>query len=410
MKTSPRTARLTRCSVALGLTALLIAGCGSAGDTGGPDDGLTTDGRSDRAASSAGVVTTVDPQTGLTVPAGRTRFFSAGSPWNTRVDDDQVDPGSETLLERAKDRIGVVETAGSDQIETEFRTIEDGIYINTESWTVPVVAGGVETDVVCRQAQCGDGDDTLVLQIPDDVDPDPRYDGWFTIFDLEEGLAYDLWRARREADQSISYHFMRTWDLEDRGFLEPQEVSARGSGLPLFAGLIRPEELANGLIDHALAISVPGPAPGIFVRPASSTDGNGRPGSIPEGARIRLRADYVPSPPRDPVTGELIRLDRRQRITRDAIVVALRTYGAIVVDRAAVPTLYAQRDVTSGLLDGHELQSLQLTDFEVVELGTRYSYPPGAGTDESGRITRGQAGSPSTPAIAVGQDDNEEDR
>jgi len=47
-----------------------------------------------------------------------------------------------------------------------------------------------------------------------------------------------------------------------------------------------------------------------------------------------------------------------------------------VVDRAEVPTLYAQRDVTAGLINGNELQGLTLDDFEVVELGPRYDYPP----------------------------------
>ena len=64
-----------------------------------------------------------------------------------------------------------------------------------------------------------------------------------------------------------------------------------------------------------------------------------------------------------------------------AIVLTLRTYGAIVVDRAEVPTLYAQRDVTADLIQGNELQGLTLDDFEVVQLGQRYPYPPVEGTD-----------------------------
>ena len=143
---------------------------------------------------------------------------------------------------------------------------------------------------------------------------------------------------------------MRKWDLDGSGFQAPQTVSARGSGLPLFAGLIRPKELQAGLINHALAISVPGPAQSVFVQPASSTDGNGRINSLPEGARIRLKANVEVPRPTDPKTGKAIRMTPQQRRMSDAIVAALRTYGAIVVDRAAVPTLYAQRDVTSDMI------------------------------------------------------------
>jgi len=49
--------------------------------------------------------------------------------------------------------------------------------------------------------------------------------------------------------------------------------------------------MQNGQIDHALAISVPAPATRNYVPPASTTDGNGATGSLPEGARIRLKAD-----------------------------------------------------------------------------------------------------------------------
>ena len=94
-----------------------------------------------------------------------------------------------------------------------------------------------------------------------------------------------------------------------------------------------------------------------------------------------MKADVVPDTPRDPRTGKRIRLTAQQQRMADAIVLTLRTYGAIVVDRAEVPTLYAQRDVTADLIQGNELQGLTLDDFEVVQLGQRYPYPPVEGTD-----------------------------
>lgn len=341
-------------------SSVLLAGC-AGGDSGNEPSGE--------------VVVTVDPtQTaGIVVP--ERRFFNDSSPWNRRIDTSRVDPDSDTMIRFAHERVGVIERPGGTQFITR-NFIEDGLYINTRRWTLPVVAGGRPTSLVCRQLVCGDGADTTVLNIPDDVDPDPRYDGWYTVFDTSASVAYDLWRARREADGTISYNYMRKWDLNGPGYSEPWTEGARGSGLPLFAGLIRPGELESGEIQHALAISVPGPAAGIFVQPASSTDGNGRARSLPEGARIRLKRDVVLPAPRDPRTGKVIKLTKQQRRLADAIVACLRTYGAIVVDRAAVPTLYAQRDVTDGLIRGNELQGLTLDDFEVMPLGQRYHYPP----------------------------------
>ena len=369
---------------ATGLSVVLTA-CGSddsseSGRTPSPEVTVTAD--AEGGTTTDGTTTT---DGGTVVSTAARRYFSDTSPWNQRVDDADVDPRSAALIEAAQQRQGVIEDGN--EITTTTRTITDPLYINTEAWTVPVVAGGQPTAVVCRQSQCGDGDDTITLTIPDDIDPDPRYDGWFTIFDTSENIAYDLWRARREDDGTISYHYMKEWALDGPGYSEPQQVGARGSGLPLFAGLLGADELEAGLIEHALAISVPGPAQNFFVQPASSTDGNGAADSLPEGARIRLRADVVPERPRDPRTGKLIKITKQQQRISDAIVLALRTYGAIVVDRAEVPTLYAQRDVTAGLLEGNELQGLTLADFEVIELGERYQYPPVDDNDTTGLVS-----------------------
>ena len=340
--------------------AILLSGC-AGGDSGDEPSG--------------DVVVTVDPTQSPGVVVPERRFFNDSSPWNRRIDTARVDPNSDQMIRYAHERLGVIEGPGSTQIQRRDM-VDAGLYINTTRWTVPVVAGGRPTSLVCRQLVCGDGEDTTVLNIPDDVDPDPRYDGWYTVFDTSASVAYDLWRARRESDDTISYNYMRKWDLNGPGYSEPQTEGARGSGLPLFAGLIRAGELESGEIQHALAISVPGPAAGVFVQPASSTDGNGRPRSLPEGARIRLKRAVVLPPPVDPRTGKPIKLSKQQQRLADAIVACLRTYGAIVVDRAAVPTLYAQRDVTDGLIRGNELQGLTLDDFEVLPLGQLYHYPP----------------------------------
>lgn len=302
-------------------------------------------------------------------------FFAADSPWNTTVDGAAVDTRSAELLKQAKESVGVIEQADGGAPLTEYTTGDEGIYVNTNRWTTPVVQGGESTAMICRQADCGEAPPGGRLPVPSDVNPDPRYDGWFSIIDEDARYVYDLWRGRREAGGEISYQYMRRWSLAGPGFGKPYEVSARGSGLPLVGGLIRPGELQAGEINHALAISVPGGATGKFVQPASATDGNGRTSSLPQGARLRLKSDVVLRRGVDPVTGERIKLTAQQRRIGDAIVAALRTYGAIVVDRAAVPTLYAQRDATTSIMAGNELQGMTLDDFEVVTLGSVYEYP-----------------------------------
>jgi hypothetical protein len=351
------------------------------------------------------------------------RPFAADSPWNTTIVGQPVDGNSDRMIRQAQERIGITERGNA--IFTQRRQIDDPVFINTRAWTVPVVdeENGVETRMVCRQIppDCGDGKNVETLLVPPNVSPKPQYDGWFTILDRREGVGYDLWRARRGGVNGdvISYQFMRKWTLNGPGFQQPNSVSARGSGLPLFAGLLEPEEVRAGHIEHALAMSVPGPARRNYVQPASATDGNGRATSLPEGARIRLRADRFDDLLHLPVCGPgrardadgQIRSDcippRTNRRAARALLTALREYGAIIVDRSRTPTLYAKmnanwsqplrstdgrylaadgrtplprhlqdRDQATPLLRGNELQFLRLSDFEVLSLGQVLKFPP----------------------------------
>jgi hypothetical protein len=297
------------------------------------------------------------------------QWFAGNSPWNTDIANLPIDKNSAEMLRLGQFRVSVV-SHGSAAPTTKFVKDNSGVFINTVAWTDPVVRGGPETPVHCRQTpDCGDDPDNRIkeLAIPHSVNPNPYYDGWFTVISPNGKIAYDMWRARRLADGSISFEYMRIWNLEGSGYSRPNTPSARGSGLPLFAGLIRPQELEQGQIDHALAISVPGPAQRYYVQPASTTDGNGSVNSIPEGARIRLKAS-VHLPAKDGLTAI-------QRRYASALLWTLRNFGAIVVDRSAVPTLYGQQGVTAALLSGNELQFLNLSDFEVVNLPPEQQYP-----------------------------------
>ncbi|MCB0828202.1 MAG: hypothetical protein KDB62_05265 [Solirubrobacterales bacterium] len=326
------------------------------------------------------MATTAPGTTGAEL-AGGLRVFAAESPWNTEVAGLPVDSRSAQMLELATGRRAVREVPGREGVETFTRKVNRGLYINTDAWAPLVVEGGAEggvtTKFVCRQSRCGSKEFKApeTLNIPPNTTPDPRYDGWLSVIDRDQGIGYDFWRARRQTDDSISYQYAKGWSLDGPGFSQPvavdaqRAVGARGSGLPLFAGLIGSDELSGGRIDHALAISVPGLARRNFVQPASVTDGLGSPRSLPAGARVRLRSSVD-------FEDRLGNLKGSRRRSADAILQALRQYGAIVVDRSIVPTLYAPKGTSDELVDGNELSHLKLGDFEVVQLPAVYKDPP----------------------------------
>ena len=357
-------------------------------------------------AAPATTPTTGVPATGVTpvIPASPVlpgtagailaRPFSSSSPWNTLASGDRVDRNSERWMKLAQVRVAAVELPNG-RTEQQRRTITEGLTVNVTKWTVPVFSdqqqGAIPRVAVCRQFNCGP-DAVTAVTIPPDACPDPRYDGWMTAIDTTTRTALDFWRGRCEADGSLSYHYVKRWDLDGPGFQAPLEVSARGSGLPLFAGLITPEEVRDGRIDHALAISVPGAAQRRYVQPASRTDGTGPRSSLPEGARIRLRSGAI-----DLLSKDLVR-NNVQRRTASTIITALQRYGAIVVDRSAAPTLYAQRNAQwTGILPLNLVQDIGLQNFEVVDAGQILFDPP-----RGGELTTASALPPGTPGSIPG--------
>ena len=385
------------------LLSVLVVACGSEG---------SNDGSSNTAKKGA----TGNSKSSDSAPplSNSGRYFANNSPWNTEIAGYSKDANSAQMIDQSTQRVAVIETPGKNGVKTVFRKTNDGLAINTTGFAPLVVDadpnGGVTTDFVCRQSDCGKQDPVVPdsLVIPPNTTPQPAFDGWLSVIDRQNRIGYDFWRARRETDNTISYQYAKAWTLGGPGFSKPyiedpkRAVGARGSGLPLFAGMINPEQASKGTIDHALAIAVPGLARRNFVSPASVTDGVGRQTSLPAGARIRLRAN---------VDEDLVLKGIKHR-SAAAIISALRTYGAIVVDRALVPTLYAPLGTSSKLVGSNDLEGLTMNDFEVMSLPQLFQYPPlgqvnlsgpaGSSTTQSGS-SNGTTGTTGTTDSGGGQ-------
>jgi hypothetical protein len=127
-------------------------------------------------------------------------------------------------------------------------------------------------------------------------------------------------------------------------------------GTPLLAGLVLPEDVASGAIEHALAVSIPyprnlasdptEPLASDYFYPASTTEGeyyNTNPMALASGQRLRLKQTLVDD------EGELIDEGEFAPITR-MYLTALRNYGACIVDNADGFSFYAE-DIHTANLD-----------------------------------------------------------
>ena len=143
-----------------------------------------------------------------------------------------------------------------------------------------------------------------------------------------------------------------TWNLQSNHLRPAGWTSADAAGLPIFPGLARYDEVARGVIDHALRFTA-ARTRRAFIYPArhyaSSSDDPSLP---PMGLRVRLKASV-----------DISGFPRQARI----VLQALKTYGMILADNGSpwyvsgAPNAHWSNDQL------HALGALHGSDFEVVD-------------------------------------------
>jgi hypothetical protein len=140
---------------------------------------------------------------------------------------------------------------------------------------------------------------------------------------------------------------------------------------------VRPWEITQGHIDHAIAFGYPFPARDRCVFPASKTDGDSDlPDAIPEGARLQLNPQLTEA------DFDRLGLDRTGKI----IARALQKYGMILVDYSGRPKIYVENLADNPLarqawsdpqlrLTDSTIEQIPYSSFRVLALPAAYWNP-----------------------------------
>lgn len=260
----------------------------------------------------------------LPASAQERRPFSDDSPWNTPIGPSPRYDGNTARM------IATIGQANNGVLTSDPTQYTYPVYFvdrSTPRWDVPclsyqctvVTEGGVQRVSVLKG-----------VPIPANALPATGTDGQIIVIDRETGAEYDLWQVQR-TQQGWTASNGSVYNIKWDG--TPTQYGSRGAGVPYYAGLIRPWEIRQGRIEHAIAFAYPTPARGRCVYPASKTDGNSDlPYAIPEGARLQL----------DPALTEAdfdrMGLDRTGKI----IARALQEYGMITIDISGRPKIIAE--------------------------------------------------------------------
>lgn len=275
------------------------------------------------------------------------QIFPPDNPWNTDISAYPVHPNSDHFLA----------SIGLDRgLHPDFGTVWNG----APNGIPYVLVNDAQPEVRIRFRAYKDESDPGPYPVPPDAPieggPDSNGDRHVLVIDVDNLKLYEMYRAfPRRNGQKWRADCGAVWDLTSNDLRPWYWTSADAAGLPIFAGLVRYDEVVEkGEINHALRFTVSRTQRG-FILPATHFASDLRdPNLPPMGLRVRLRADYDVSTFSPNV---------------QVILTALKKYGMIVADNGSNWYISGAPDPRWDDDELHELGQVKGRDFEVVDTG-----------------------------------------
>jgi hypothetical protein len=165
---------------------------------------------------------------------------------------------------------------------------------------------------------------------------------------------YELYDAHPDPDGSWDAGSGAVFDLRSNKLRPDGWTSADAAGLPIFAGLIRYDEIQRGVINHAIRFTAPETQAG-FIHPATHFASSSQdPDLPPMGLRLRLKASF-----------DISHFPRVARI----ILRAMKTYGLILADNGSPWYFQGATDPRWNDNQLDSLKSVPASAFEAVQTG-----------------------------------------
>jgi hypothetical protein len=295
-----------------------------------------------------------------TGPDGGCPVFPADNIWNARVDSLPVHSQSAEYVTR----IGAF-----DNVHADFGS---GVWPegSTSPIGIPYVSVGAgQPDVAVEFTSWPGESDPGPYPIPSDAPieggPSATGDRHVIVVDVADCVLYELYRAFPNGDGSWRAANGARYDLRSNALRPVGWTSADAAGLPIQAGLVRYDEVASGVIRHAIRFTAPDTR-SAFTWPARHeasdiTD----PSYPPMGQRFRLQASFDTSG-----------LSPQARVIAEA----MKTYGIILADNGSPWYISGAPDERWDNDVLHELDVIAGSDFEAVDVSSLMADP------DSGRV------------------------
>jgi hypothetical protein len=329
----------TRRSVLLAMSvALVLPGCAleNGGDDAGDLDPKTVE-SPDSLGSNSGEHASADAVLGGGcggTPSGVCAVFPADNWWNTDISSAAVDARSAAYV----------------------TTIGNGTALHPDFGTqygIPSVQVDSSIAKLPVSFDYASESDPGPYPIPVNAPVENGEDKHILMFHTGECKLYELFSSSKSGS---AWHAGSgaIWDLTQSSTRPKGWTSADAAGLPIYPGLVRYEEVAAGVINHALRFTAPQTQHG-YVAPgshfASSSYDPARP---PMGARFRLKASFN-------ISG--------YSTSMQVILTALKKYGMFLADNGS--SWYLSGSPSPSWNDSalNTLKQVHGSDFEVIATG-----------------------------------------
>jgi hypothetical protein len=281
--------------------------------------------------------------------------YPKDNPWNTDISKAPVDPNSDNLIAS----IGL-----STGLHPDFGA---GYYQHSVIGIPYVVVPDSQMYVTVHLKAYKDESDKGPYPVPMDAPIEGmRDDGkdfggdrHVLVIDRDTNRLYEMGRAFPRPDISWRADAGAIFHLDSNDMRPTAKrgwTSADAAGLSIFSGLVRYDEVAAGMIPHALRFTV-AQTRRAYVKPANHwASDNDDPNLPPMGMRVRLKASY--------------QIPQNFSLETEVILQALKTYGMMVADNGS--NWYMSGAPDDRWNNDHlvsELRQVTGSNFEVVKMG-----------------------------------------
>jgi hypothetical protein len=269
---------------------------------------------------------------------GTCGIFPADNPWNTDISAYPVHPNSAAY-------IGTIGAAAHLHPD----------YGSDPSYGIPItVVGASQPKVPIAFDAYGDESDPGPYPVPANARVEAGSDGHVLVLEKDGCKLYEMFDARKDPSGSgWTAASGAVFDLRSNALRPDTWTSADAAGLPIYPGLVKYDEVASGVIRHALRFTASRTQDG-FIHPATHEAGSNDAAYPPMGLRVRLKPSFD-------VSG--------YSGGAKVILEAMKKYGMILADNGSNWYFTGETDTRWNDDDMNQLKTVPGSAFEAVDTG-----------------------------------------